>query len=389
MNKILLLLALYGSTTTLLSNEFEEYMKQQQSYMDQEKKQYINYKENLQQQFEAYKKAYDQSFKEYKTAITKKWPTPDVSTKFKWVEYSTDYSTKKAVNYDKGEIDLEVIAKTQEEAKKKIAKLFDDLSRYDVKKAYQNDILEKKVYKKLHKKREKSTSSTKLIADIINKQQKIKLKKQLLSKKLHVVKYNGHFIYKANVKFPPNSMVKKAKTYKRYVDKQSKKLGIPKELIYAIMHSESSFNPMARSGIPAFGLMQIVPRSAGLDTYKYLTGKKKILSSQYLYNSKNNIVIGSTYLKILYSRYLRKIKDPQSRLYCTIAAYNTGAGNVSKAFIGSTNISRASKSINQMKSQDVYQKLMKKLPYNETKKYLYKVNNRMGTYHKLVQNGTL
>ena len=76
-------------------------------------------------------------------------------------------------------------------------------------------------------------------------------------------------------------------------------------------------------------------------------------------------------------------------MYCTIAAYNTGAGNVSKAFNGTTNINKAAKIINNMTSDQVYKRLMKKLPYNETKKYLYKVNNRMGMYHKLIKEETL
>jgi membrane-bound lytic murein transglycosylase C len=155
------------------------------------------------------------------------------------------------------------------------------------------------------------------------------------------------------------------------------------------MHSESSFNPMARSHIPAFGLMQIVPRSAGVDTYQFLYGEKKLLSADYLYNPQNNIKIGSTYLHILYYRYLRHIKDSQSRLYCAIAAYNTGAGNVAKSFIGNYNIAKASEKINAMSSQEVYTHLLRNLPYNETRKYLQKVNDRRAVYAHLIQKGTL
>jgi membrane-bound lytic murein transglycosylase C len=151
------------------------------------------------------------------------------------------------------------------------------------------------------------------------------------------------------------------------------------------MLSDSSFNPMARCYIPAFGLMQIVPRSAGIDAYKYLYKKKKLVSSSYLYSANNNIEMGSAYLHILYFRYLKKIKDPQSRLYCAITAYNTGAGNVAKAFIGNTNIGRAAKTINKKSSDEVYKTLMRKLPYNETKKYLKKVTNRVSVYNKLLK----
>ena len=62
---------------------------------------------------------------------------------------------------------------------------------------------------------------------------------------------------------------------------------------------------MARSHIPAYGLMQIVPKTAGIDAYQYLYNKKRLLSSSYLYNSENNIEIGSAYLHILYYKYLK------------------------------------------------------------------------------------
>ncbi|MEA3314638.1 MAG: transglycosylase SLT domain-containing protein, partial [Campylobacterota bacterium] len=179
-------------------------------------------------------------------------------------------------------------------------------------------------------------------------------------------------------------MMKKAEKFKSTILENSEKQKVPPALVYAIMHSESSFNPMARSHIPAFGLMQIVPKSAGIDAYQYLYKKKRVLTSDYLYNSDKNINIGSAYLHILYYRYLRKIKDPQSKLYCTIAAYNTGAGNVAKAFIGSRNISKASVKINSISSDEVYQKLLKDLPYDETKNYLKKVTKRISSYKKFL-----
>lgn len=366
----------------LLADEYEEYLKQyNQSYN--------SYKNDLKKEFQAYKDAYEQSFKEYKSNIDKKWPKTEVSTKHKWVEYTNNYKNKKSIDYAKQNITFEVIAKSEKEAQEKIFIMFDNLMKYDVKKAYDNDILEKMIAKKLDNIREAPLTSQKLISDIIDKPDLKMIKNILSEQKFKKIKYKDKFIYKANIKFPPQSMINKARLYKKSVKKQADILQISEELIYAIIHSESSFNPMARSHIPAFGLMQIVPKSAGVDTYKYLTGKNRILSSRYLYNPKNNILIGSTYLKILYTKYLKNIKNPKSRLYCTIAAYNTGAGNVSKAFNGTTNIAQATKKINSMSSNQVYKRLMKKLPYNETKKYLYKVNNRISAYRKLLEKELL
>jgi len=368
------------STTNLSAISFEEYQKQQQSS-------YTKYKDNIEEEFKAYKKAYADAFSEFKDELSKKWPDkePDITTKKKWVEYTPNLESKKSVDFEKEELSFEVIAKNEEEAKKKIEKLFEQTLTQDVKTAVKNDIIEKKVYKKLKKKRPEVKSTQKIIADIIKAQEKQKLKKELQKQKYTKVSYNGKFIYKANVKLPANSTVRKAKQFKSDVIKYSSKEKIPAELIYAIMHSESSFNPMAKSHIPAFGLMQIVPKTAGVDSYKYLYKKKKVLSSSYLYTSQNNIKIGSAYLHILYYRYLKRIEDPQSRLYCAIAAYNTGAGNVAKAFIGSYNINKASVTINKLSSQEVYNTLIKKLPYNETRKYLKKVNDRVSAYNKLLK----
>ena len=359
---------------------FEEFQKQQQSN-------YQTYKITINDQFRNYKKAHHEAMQEFSSELANKWPDekPEITTSHKWVEYSKDLNSKKSIDFEKKEIRLEVIASNEKEAKEKIAKMFDTILTKDVNSAYKDDILEQKILKKLKKIQKPIKSNEKLIANIISNQEKTQLKQKIKEQNLIVLKHKDKFIYKANVKLPSGAILKKAKQFKNDVMRYSKIQKVPAQLVYAIMHSESSFNPMARSHIPAFGLMQIVPRSAGIDSYQYLYNKKRILSSSYLYNSENNIKIGSAYIHILYYRYLKKIKDPQSRLYCTIAAYNTGAGNVAKAFIGSTNISRAALTINNMDPQTVYKTLMKKLPYNETKKYLIKVNDRVSAYNKLLK----
>ncbi|MGK0255429.1 MAG: membrane-bound lytic murein transglycosylase C, partial [Arcobacteraceae bacterium] len=334
-------------------------------------------------------KAHDEAFKEFSKELGKKWPTKnekaDISTKVKFVEYGQDLNSKKVINYEKQNISLEVIAKNKQEAKQKIEKLFNELLNEDLETAYKKDVLEKKIAQKLNKKQKTIRSNQKLIADIISAQEKIDMRNKLKKQNLIIVKYKDKFIYKANVKLPSNSMIRKAKIFKTDVIKNANTQQIPAELIYAIIHSESSFNPMARSHIPAFGLMQIVPSSAGIDSYEYLYKKKRVLSSDYLYDPSKNITIGSGYLHILYYNYLKNITNPQSRLYCAIASYNTGAGNVAKTFIGNNNINEASNTINKMSPDQVYKQLLNDLPYNETRKYLKKVTDRVSSYNKLLQ----
>ncbi len=187
-------------------------------------------------------------------------------------------------------------------------------------------------------------------------------------------------VYKVVVKLPKNSKIRLSQVYQKEVKKNATKFKLPNELVFAIMQTESDFNPFAKSHIPAFGLMQIVPRSAGRDTYKMIYKKNGMPSATYLYNSTNNIQMGSGYLHILYYRYLRKIKNPQSRLYCTIAAYNTGAGNIAYAFTRKYNMNKAAPLINALTPEQVYTKLLKDLRFDEPKHYLKRVRKRMKVY---------
>ncbi|PMM55678.1 transglycosylase SLT domain-containing protein [Vibrio splendidus] len=184
------------------------------------------------------------------------------------------------------------------------------------------------------------------------------------------------------VKLPENSLKARAGKYSALAEKESKHWEIDAALIMAIMHSESAFRPDAKSHVPAFGLMQVVPTSAGHDVNKQVRNIDAPMKVSDLYQPVINVETGTAYLDILNSKYLRKIENDESRLYCVIAAYNTGAGNVARAFNEdrSTSIGKASKVINKMTPQEVYSHLVTKLPYDETKNYLKKVNSRIALY---------
>ncbi|WP_159739967.1 transglycosylase SLT domain-containing protein, partial [Vibrio atypicus] len=83
-------------------------------------------------------------------------------------------------------------------------------------------------------------------------------------------------------KLPANTLSNQAKRYLPEVQQQAKRYNLDPALLLAIVHTESSFNPLARSPIPAFGLMQIVPTSAGKDVSNFLQGQPRFLSPEYL-----------------------------------------------------------------------------------------------------------
>lgn len=177
------------------------------------------------------------------------------------------------------------------------------------------------------------------------------------------------------ISLPNNYLSNRVKPFMQDYQTQASLLSMDLSLLLAISHAESAFDPQAQSHIPAFGLMQIVPSSAGKDVAKKLLKRKKAPSADELFDPKTNIEFGSGYLWILNNRYLKGIDDPLSRKYCVIAAYNTGAGNVARAFNGGKNrsIKEAYKHINTLTSEQVYKQLKVNLPYTETRKYLLKV----------------
>lgn len=164
--------------------------------------------------------------------------------------------------------------------------------------------------------------------------------------------------------------VKSAK-YGVLVRKYARANNLSEAMVLAIIKSESSFNPYAVSSVPAYGLMQVVPSSAGRDAYNEIHGKDGVPTRAMLFDPETNIRYGTSYLKILNTRYLGDVKNPQSREYCVIAAYNTGSGNVLRSFDKDKN--RAFSKINAKAPSEIYTLLRKNLPYDETRRYLKKV----------------
>lgn len=164
-----------------------------------------------------------------------------------------------------------------------------------------------------------------------------------------------------------------AQRIKPLVDKYAQQFRVSKSLVYAVIKTESAFNPYAVSSSPAYGLMQIVPTTAGRDTFRKIKGYDHIPSKEYLFNSANNIELGTAYLNILDHQYLGAIQHPITREYCTISAYNGGAGNVLRMF--SKNRDKAINIINSLTPAKMYQKLRHEHPRDETRRYLRKVLN--------------
>lgn len=127
--------------------------------------------------------------------------------------------------------------------------------------------------------------------------------------------------------------------YDAIIENAASKYGIPKGLIKAVMHTESSFNQYARSPVGAQGLMQLMPATA------------RRFNVENSYDPEQNIDAGAKYLSWLIKRFNGDVR-------LALAGYNAGEGNVDK-----------------------YKGIP---PFKETQNYVKKVLERYNTLYKYI-----
>ncbi len=158
--------------------------------------------------------------------------------------------------------------------------------------------------------------------------------------------------------------------YRESVERYAARYSIAPDLIYAVIYTESSFNPGLISSRNAHGLMQVVPETAGGEVHAWL-GRFGTPAAADLLNPDTNIRYGTSYLHLLLTRHLNRIENPRSREYCAIAAYNIGSGAMLRVF-GPTR-EDAFETVNMLTPEGVRDKLLQSLPSRETRAFLEKV----------------
>ncbi|WP_222986844.1 murein transglycosylase domain-containing protein [Psittacicella melopsittaci] len=188
---------------------------------------------------------------------------------------------------------------------------------------------------------------------------------------------NGKFAYYIDLPMIKNHLQVRAKEYSDLVYKYSSQYGVDPKLMFAIMEVESAFNPYAVSSSRAIGLMQIVPRTAGLEVSRF-QGVDRQPTEKFLFNPDNNVHYGAAYIYIMQTRYFQNVKNPLSRRYLLIGSYNGGPGGMLSVF--SKDRSRAIDVINRMTPQQVYNVIAKNHYSAETRRYIWKVTQAYNKY---------
>jgi membrane-bound lytic murein transglycosylase C len=175
-----------------------------------------------------------------------------------------------------------------------------------------------------------------------------------------------------------NHLKLREKAYAKSVLATARRYDVRPSLIYAVIEVESAFNPYAVSSAKAYGLMQIVPATAGRDVYQQIKKRPGEPTKEALFNPEFNIDIGGAYLHLVDDRYLKEIRDSSSRSFATIAAYNGGVSSALRAF--DQDPKRAVAQINRLASDAVYDRLRRNHPFAETRRYLEKVRTAEAKY---------
>jgi len=303
---------------------------------------------------------------------------PQIPTNKKLVKYTNNYKARAIVDFEKGTIFIETLvdsskAKTLNNLQRAITTTL--LSTADPRKTdiFSSDAPQLSGKPYLYQQ----------VLDQDNKPIQFQWRANRFSKYLtefSLQKYhkNRKQIYAVRIKMVEKHQHLRELKYSKHVLAAAKRYQISPQLIYGIIETESSFNPFAVSTANAYGLMQVVPKTAGADVFQRIKKRKGTPTKQQLFDPAFNIDIGSAYLHILNNNYLKGVTNATSRHYSIISAYNGGAGNVLKTFHG--NRKTAIEVLNNKSSKDVYYLLTKKHPKAESRHYLEKVTKAEKTY---------
>jgi len=309
--------------------------------------------------------------------VNKKWgkDNSELPDKKKYVKYTNDYQARTIVDFDKGTVRVETLTNNSPLDTLKQAVATTLLTTADPTKT---DIFSS------------SAPNTEgvpfLYPQVMDHDGKLvqyrwraeRYSDYLVTNKLQKTKANDKTVYAVEFNLVAQHEHLRQEKYSDYVIAAAQRYNLEPALIYGIIETESSFNPYAVSPANAYGLMQVVPSTAGKDVYNLVKKKSGQPSKEELFSPASNIDIGSAYLYILQTRYLVKVSNKISQEYSMISAYNGGTGNVLKTF--DSNRTTAMEKLNQNSASNVYKKLRYDHPRSESQMYLEKVTKAKKNY---------
>lgn len=307
-------------------------------------------------------------WEQYRREIDRMWDEFRRTTAKVWADYSDDTASRAVVDFDEGIIDVEVVVPSADpDALQKAADRVKEkfLETFAKEASPGRPVLEGQLRTQT--------------GQIVTSQNVSQFAETEVKGTARVVKrfrsQDGTERVKVatSVHMTPEHTHYNAKHHVPLIVKYAQKHQLSPARILAIIHTESAFNPFARSREGAIGLMQLIPHTAARDAYQKLYGEPKTVSVDYLLDPENNVNLGTVYVTLLRDQYLGEVQDPITRDYLVICAYNWGIGNIKRLVSQPNRVSR----------DEVTVVLRSRTP-QETRDYLDKVLRRTTLYESLV-----
>lgn len=150
--------------------------------------------------------------------------------------------------------------------------------------------------------------------------------------------------------------------YKPFVEKWAAEYEVDPNILYAVIKTESSFDPQAESNVGARGLMQLTEET--FEWAKLKSAPYEEIVFEDLYDPNTNIRFGSYFMDRCLERY-------EGDLATAAAAYHSGWGTVDKLLQDPAY------------SQDG--KTLQHYPYPQMNRYVFKIQRNYNRYKNIYQ----
>jgi membrane-bound lytic murein transglycosylase C len=363
-----IVLGLLSASFLRAEDPFEKLNREYEAQIKAMNRQYEDQRLEMEKQWARMEKEQAEAWARLKAEVENQWQSFVHSTRKDWVDYNPGKDSRSKVDFATGKIVLEAVVPEDDpqaalKAKRNIQRQVEKILR-------QTDVADKRILENQLANRQGDAVNFANMNNYIKDDVLPKLipAPQTFQAKDGVERRR----YSLTVDLVPNHIRVRAEKYLPIVAKNAQRFGLKPQLILAVMHTESYFNPQAISGSNAIGIMQLIPKYAGREAYQAIYGQDRLITWDYLFVPENNIELGSKYLSLLKNNHFRDIQDDTKNRYVAICGYNWGPTSMRRKIVDRYPIS-------QMSDAQVYSLLRQKTP-DETRNYIKRVTERMSIY---------
>jgi membrane-bound lytic murein transglycosylase C len=359
-----------------------------QAYRQRQHAELSRFRDLSKSEYESWRAEDERRFRDFSRDVARQWGEYVGSTSRTWVEYGENAKSRSMVDFKKGVVTVQVLA---DKARAGLPEVKKDLERAVTR------VVASRGSSGTTPEAANSPAALVLAQPVltnqvidengaaVSPQNAGSFAKRIVDENPPMAARAGDSTVSYTVSFPlaPDHLVRRMTPFVPVVKKYCATYDLNPAQVLAIIHTESYFNPMARSPAHAIGLMQLVPEKGAAEAYQFVAGGPgaPVLTQESLFDPDINIRLGCAYLYLLKTRDFGDVTNKDCGMYCSIAGYNGGPASVAYAFTGDYKMQRAIRSINSMNDADkVYLFLVRNLPSVETRNYLENVVQRTRLY---------